>query len=190
MKDISKTERGATLIRSVILSAIGLLSIALGFSFLPVIGIIIGAAFLWFALYPWINGLHLRKVKVLIGSVSDNNLGPRRIPVAILSSTKEKDGVDFDPGRINPSSIVFGPEKTRPVYDMSDPEIYARSTVDINGDGVPDLILYFSGDSAGITEEVEETCLYAKTREGERVLGCSAVDLSYESGLMEKLEYV
>jgi hypothetical protein len=39
--------------------------------------------------------------------------------------------------------------------DICDPEIYARSVRDINEDGIPDLILYFSGDSAGINEKVE-----------------------------------
>ena len=60
-----------------------------------------------------------------------------------------------------------------PVDDMSDPEIYARSLRDINDDGIPDLILYFSGDAAGINEKVEEVCVRAKTRDGERVFGCN-----------------
>ena len=55
---------------------------------------------------------------------------------------------------------------------MTDPEIYTRSLRDINDDGIPDLILYFSGDSAGINEKAEEVCVRAKTRDGERVFGC------------------
>ena len=88
--------------------------------------------------------LHRNRVNVFIGSVSDNYLEDRRLPVAILSATKERDGFDFDPGRVDPSSVRVGPGKSRPVDDMSDPEIYTRSLVDLNDDGIPDLVLYFS----------------------------------------------
>ncbi|MGA2404833.1 MAG: hypothetical protein ABSG91_24540, partial [Syntrophobacteraceae bacterium] len=71
-----------------------------------------------------------------------------------------------------------------------DPEIYARSLRDINDDGIPDLILYFSGDSAAINGKVDDVCVRAKTRDGERVFGCSAMEFGYESALMQKLEYV
>ena len=188
--DNTKKERSWALIRSVLLCAVGLIFIALGLGFLPVIGIAVGAGFLWFGLYPWVNFLHRNRVNVLIGSVSDNYLEDRRIPVAILSATKERDGFDFDPGRVDPSSVRVGPGKARPVDDMSDPEIYARSLRDINDDGIPDLILYFSGDSAGINGKVDEVCVRAKTRDGERVFGCSAMEFGYESTLMQKLEYV
>jgi len=84
----------------------------------------------------------------------------------------------------------MGPGKIGPVDDMSDPEIYERSLRDINDDGIPDLILYFSADSAGIDEKVEEVCVRARTKDGERVLGCGAIEFGYESELMKKLEYV
>jgi len=167
-----------------------LLFIALGLSFLPVIGIVMGAGFLWFGLSPWMNVLRRNNVKVLVGSRSDNNLLERRIPVAILSATKERDGFDFDPGRVDPRSVRIGPGKVGPVDDVADPEIYALSLKDINDDGIPDLILYFSGDSAGINEKVEEVCVRAKTRDGERVLGCTDMETGYESVLMRKLEYI
>jgi hypothetical protein len=73
---------------------------------------------------------------------------------------------------------------------MSNEEIYARSLKDLNDDGIPDLILYFSGDSAGINEKVEEVCVRARTRDGERVFGCNSIEFGYESGLMRQLEYV
>jgi hypothetical protein len=189
MEKISK-EKGRVLIQSVLLCAVGLLFIALGLSFLPIIGIAVGAAFLWFGLYPWVKFLHRRRANVLIGSVSDNYLQDRRLPVVILSATKERDGFDFDPALVDPLSVRLGPGKTGPVDDMSNPEIYARSLRDINDDGIPDLILYFSADSAGIDEKVEEVCVRAKMKGGERVVGCSAIEYGYESELMKKLEYV
>ena len=48
-------EHGWVLIRSVLLCTAGLLFIALGLSFLPIIGIAVGMGFLWFGLYPWLN---------------------------------------------------------------------------------------------------------------------------------------
>jgi hypothetical protein len=44
----------------------------------------------------------------------------------------------------------MGPGNVRPGDDMVDREIYACSLRDINDDGIPELILYFSGDSDGI----------------------------------------
>ncbi len=188
--DKRKKGQGRVLIRSFLLWTMGLLFIALGLSFLPIIGIALGAGLLWFGLYPWIKILHRNDVNVLVGSVSDNNLEGRRIPVAILSATKERDGFDFDPGQVDPRSLRFGPGSVGPVDDMTDQEIYARSVRDINGDGIPDLIVYFSGDSAGINEKVEEVCVRAKTRDGERVFGCGELETGYESVLMKKLENV
>lgn len=185
-----RDEQGWVLVRSVLLGAVGLLFVALGFSFLPIVGIIVGAAFLWFSLYPWVNLLHRHRVNVLVGSVSDNYLEEKRISVAILSATKERDGFDFDPMSIDPLTVRVGPGKTGPVDDLSDPDIYARSLRDINEDGIPDLILYFSGDSAGINEKVEHVCVSAKMKNGERVLGCNAMEFGYESEFMKKLEYV
>ncbi|MHC1727639.1 MAG: hypothetical protein AB9866_16820 [Syntrophobacteraceae bacterium] len=190
MEKKQKSGKGSVLICSVLLATAGLLCIALGFSFLPIIGILVGAGLMWFAIYPWIGVLHASRVNVMIGTVSDNLLGPRRIPVAILSARKDRDGFDFDPVHVDPATVFFGAEKTRPLDDLSDPEVYRRSLVDVNGDGIPDLILYFSGDTAGLSERVEELCLHAKTWNGERIIGCSVMDFGYETGLLGKLEYV
>ncbi len=185
-----KEEQSKDLVRSVLLSAIGLLFIVLGMSFLPVIGLVLGVGFLWFGLSPWIHIAYQHKVKVMIGSVSDNYLESRRIPVAILSATRERDGFDFDPREVDPSSVRIGPGKVGPIDDTSDPVVYERSLRDLNDDGVPDLILYFSADSAGLNEKVEEVCVRARTWEGGRVIGCNAIDFGYDTELMEKLEYV
>ena len=37
---------------------------------------------------------------------------------------------------------------------------------------------------------MEEVCVRAKTRDGERVLGCNDMETGYESVLMRKLEYI
>lgn len=190
METESRLEIGSAVIRSAFYSALGLLFIGLGMSFLPIIGILVGAVLLGVAVYPWMGSLRQRQVKVLIGSVTSNNLEPRRIPVAILSATKQRDGFDFDPRRVDPSSAVFGPLKARPLDDVTDPAAYERSLVDINEDGVPDLLLYFSGDEAGVGAEAGKLCLSARTLDGERIVGCNAMEFGYESGLVGKLEYV
>ena len=186
----TKKQLGEELIRSVLLCAAGLLFIDLGLSLLPIIGIFLGAGFLWFGLYPWMNFLHRQDVKVLVGSVSDNYLEDKRIVVAILSAARERDGFDFDPAQVDARSVRVGEGKVGPIDDMGDPRTYARSLVDINDDGVPDLILYFSADSAGIDEKVERVCVRAKMHDGGRAVGCSAIGPGSQSVLMRKLEYV
>ncbi len=189
MDDIKK-EQGSDLIRTVQLWTLGVFLIAFGLNMLPIIGIVVGAGLLWFGVYPLMKISHRHDVNVLVGSVSDNYLEGRIIPVAILSSTRERDGFDFDPRRVDPRSVRIGPGNVGPVDDLTDPVIYARSVRDINEDGIPDLIVYFSGDSAGINGKVGEVCLRAKTLDGERVFGCGELETGGESLLMRKLEYL
>lgn len=59
---------------------------------------------------------------------------------------------------------------------MSDPDIYARSLKDLNDDGIPDLMVYFSTSCDGVREKVERKCVSAKTRDGERIFGCNEMD--------------
>lgn len=184
-----KVEKGSALIRSLILLVIGMAFIPLGLSFLPGIGIAIGALLMVWALYPWLNTFHLKKVNIITSVVTDNYLDSKKIAVAILSAAKERDGFDFDPRRIDPSSAHFGPLKARPVDDMSDPGVYIRSFVDVNEDGIPDMVLYFSGDDAGVTAYTREACFRAKTWDGERIYGCNMLEFEYPSKLIEKLEY-
>lgn len=186
----NKKQLGEAVIESVAFCVLGLFFIDLGLSLLPVVGIFLGAAFLWFGLYPWMNFLHRRNVNVLVGSVSDNYLQGKRIVVAILSAVQERDGFDFDPAQVDPRSVRVGPQNIGPIDDVGHPQTYARSLKDINDDGVPDLIMYFSADSARIDEKVRKVCVRAKSRDGERVVGCSAIDSGQESVLMRKLEYV
>lgn len=185
----SRREKGSALIRSVILLVVGLGFIPLGMSFLPVIGILIGAVLMMAAIYPWVPIARKQRVKVLISTVSDNYLESMRLCAAILSATGERDGFDFDPGQVDPASVRFGPLRAPPSEDMSDPEVYRRSLVDLNNDGVPDLLLYFHGDTAGITADDRNACLQAKMRNGERIFGCGRVEYDYEGGLNEMVEY-
>ncbi len=188
--DKIKKEQWRVLISTVLLWTMGVFFIECGLSFLPIFGIAAGAGVLWFGIYPRMKIFHRNDVNVLIGSVSDNYLEGRTIPVAILSATKERDGFDFDPGRVDSCSVRIRPGNVGPVDDMADPVIYARSVRDINDDGIPDLIVYFSGDSAGINGKVGKVCVRAKTRDGERVFGCGVLETGYESVLMRKLEYL
>ncbi len=185
----TRLNQGSALLRSVFLLVLGLGFIPLGLNFLPGIGIFIGAALIGIALFPWLKFPHRREVNVLIGSVSDNNLQSRVLPVAILSASRERDGFDFDPRQVNPASAVFGPLRAHPVEDMTDSQVYRRNLVDLNGDGVPDLLLYFSGDTAGISDDDGKVCLRARAWDGQRVQGCNKVDRGYESGLNELVEY-
>lgn len=184
-----RTERGATLIRSIFLFALGLLCIPLGMTFLPVIGILVGGVLMAFAVYPYLTFFKLNTVRIRVGVVTTNNLGSMRLPVAILSASRERDGFDFDPRRIDPTSVRFGPHKAAPDEDMSDPKVWKRNLVDLNQDGIPDLMLYFSGDTAGITASTREACIRARTIDGERVFGCGKPEYGYDSGFNAELEY-
>ncbi len=189
-----RSEKDSTLIRSAVLLSIGILLVPVVISLLPMFGLaaIVGAVivlFMVFAIYPWIPLMGRQRVNVLISAVTDNYLESMRFSGVILSATKERDGFDFDPASIDPESIWLGPDKTSPIDDLSDPKVYERSLVDINKDGVPDLVLYFDGDSAGVTANDKEVCIWAVTRNRRAVFGCNKVDYDYESGLNELLEY-
>ncbi len=189
-----KREKDRTLIRSIILVAIGIVLIPIGISLLPMFGLafLVGAVIavcMLAAIYPWISVLGKKRINVLMSAVTDNNLETMRFSGAILSATKEHDGFDFDPRSVDPESVWFGPQKVRPIDDVSDPQVYERSLVDINNDGIPDLVLYFDGDSAGVTASDKEACIWARTRNRNLVFGCSQVKYDYESGLNELLEY-
>ncbi len=185
----TKKQLGEAVIESVAFCVLGLFFIDLGLSLLPIVGMLLGAAFLWLGLYPWMNFLHRRNVNVLVGSVTDNYLQGKRIVVAILSAVKGRDGFDFDPAQIDPRSVRIGAQSMGPIDDVGDPQTYARSLKDINDDGVPDLIMYFSADSAQIDEKIGKVCVRAKSRDGERVVGCNAIDFGQESHLLRELEY-
>lgn len=174
--DNVKEMKGLPFVRSILLCAVGFLFIVFGFSYLPIIGTIVGAGLIYFGIYPWINVIHRSNVKVLIGSSNPDYPKDVKIQVAILSATKKCDGFDFDPRRIDPSSVRIGRGKDSPDGDMSDPEIYARSLKDFNNDGIADLVVYFSSDPDRIHERVERTCIHAKTWDGERIFGCSAIE--------------
>ena len=187
---LERTDWGSALIRSGTLFAIGMFSILLiGLSFQPLLGIGIGAVLIAAGLYPLISFTRNRKVNVLIGTGTDTYLNSKWLSAAFLSASRERDGFDFDPRSIDPSSVVFGPQRTRPIENVSDPSVYRRSLVDVNKDGVPDLVLYFSGDEAGIGVDGADACLWAKTRTGEKVFGCGKVEYGYETGLNGALEY-
>lgn len=55
--------------------------------------------------------------------------------------------------------------------------------------GYRTLILYFSRNVAGIASKVEQTCLTAKTLDGERIHGCGKIEYGQEGSLSEALAF-
>lgn len=88
---------------------------------------------------------------------------PVRVPVAVLGTES------FDAASIDTDTLMFGPDRTaaevRPAPRLRD----------VNADGYLDLVAFFRGDAAGITDTDTEVCLLGDTLDGERLLGCDAI---------------
>ncbi|MBW2693221.1 MAG: hypothetical protein JRE57_11400 [Deltaproteobacteria bacterium] len=88
---------------------------------------------------------------------------PVRVPVAVLGSES------FDAASIDIDTLMFGPDRTIPEAAP------APRLRDVNADGHLDLVAFFRGDAAGITDTDTEVCLLGDTLDGERLLGCDAI---------------
>ena len=88
---------------------------------------------------------------------------PVRVPVAVLGSES------FDAASIDIDTLMFGPDRTAPEATP------APRLRDVNADGYLDLVAFFRGDAAGITDTDTEVCLLGDTLDGERLLGCDAI---------------
>jgi hypothetical protein len=88
---------------------------------------------------------------------------PVRVPVAVLGTES------FDAASIDTDTLMFGPDRAAP---ESTPAPRLR---DVNADGYLDLVAFFRGDAAGITDTDTEACLLGDTLGGERLLGCDAI---------------
>jgi uncharacterized protein (TIGR02145 family) len=82
------------------------------------------------------------------------------LPVAILSSE------GFDATDVDPETVVFGPGAAAS----------SRSHfVDVNRDGLRDLMLFFKTQEVGLSKGDTEVCLGGETGEGVRIEGCANV---------------
>ncbi len=88
---------------------------------------------------------------------------PVRVPVAVLGTES------FDAASIDTVTLMFGPDRTAPEATP------APRLRDVNADGYLDLVAFFRGDAAGITDTDIEVCLLGDTLDGERLLGCDAI---------------
>ena len=176
MVEIERSKTGNKVLASVFLLAAGLAFIPFGMTVLPVIGVASGIGLMLAAIYPWVATRHAKSIKVKLESVADGCLNPRLIVATLHGSSAAKgDEVDFNPVDVEPKSLRLGPQKARPVEDMNDPAIFGRNLSGADRDGVPDLLVVFQGDEAGISLAAQQACIHARTKNGEYVLGCDSI---------------
>jgi hypothetical protein len=82
------------------------------------------------------------------------------IPVAIISSST------FDATMMDPASVRFGPGEARSTSSRLE---------EVNGDGLPDLIMHFRTQQAGIQPGDTQACLTGQTRSGTPIQGCDTI---------------
>jgi hypothetical protein len=82
------------------------------------------------------------------------------IPVAILSTAT------FDARTVSLSSVVFGPDSASPIRNFF---------MDVNKDGLPDLVLHFRTQQAGLPAGDTQACLAGQTASGVPVEGCDQI---------------
>jgi len=183
-KDLGKFEAASSvfLAASFVLLALGFF--VLGVTWLPVIGIFAGFAFLAMAYYILRQQPAVRNIEVIIGAKAGTYLSPMAtslsgiIPVAILSTSRAAgDPVDFDARTVIGSTVRFGPNEVEPVENMADPIVVAQHQLDVDGDGDVDLVLDFPIDGAGITAKDESVCITGTTTSGEVFRGCGPLHL-------------
>lgn len=163
---------------SFVLLAVGFL--VLGVTWLPVIGIVAGLAFLAMAYYILLQQAAVRAVRIIIGSKADTGRDSADIsrsgviPVAILSTSKAAgDDFDFNASTVIGSTVRFGPNAVEPLGDMADPDVVAKHLHDVDGDGDMDFVFDFPMDKAGITADDQNVCITGATSNGEVFRGCS-----------------
>jgi hypothetical protein len=81
-------------------------------------------------------------------------------PVAILSTKA------FDAKTIDATSVKFGPNGATSRQNGIE---------DVDGDGIPDLVLHFSTQQTGIKSGDTQACLTGKTKTGVNIQGCNSI---------------
>lgn len=176
VEDIMRLMLGA----SFLTVALGFL--ALGVTWLPVIGILLALPFIFLGTTFLTERPYELPVKISIeeqqlGVLEHNALGTRGlIPVAILSTSRERgDRFDFDALTMDSATVSFGPKKAKPVDVVSAPEELQEHQRGTNAGGERDRIFYFPFERTGISDETKEVCIMGRTREGEIVRGCTNI---------------
>jgi hypothetical protein len=89
------------------------------------------------------------------------------IPVAVLGQPS------FDATSVNPASACFGDAESPAERDCT---VAPGSVVeDVNGDGIPDLVLHFDTLQTGIDAGDTQACLSALLVDGTPVSGCDSI---------------
>ncbi len=82
------------------------------------------------------------------------------VPVAVLSSPT------FDATTVNRNTVVFAGVPPLPI---------GKSSEDVNGDGLLDLVLHFKTQDLNLQPGDTEACLSGKTLDGQDIEGCDSV---------------
>ncbi|MBS3909395.1 MAG: hypothetical protein KGZ93_07195 [Actinobacteria bacterium] len=110
---------------------------------------------------PTVPPVMTADIKVMPGSISLRSSGLLRV---ILYGKPEFDALDID---LNSLDFAGAPLD------------HARNTVvDYNGDGLPDILLYFKIPKTGLKAGDTEACLTGKTNGGKSFKGCASVKVS------------
>jgi hypothetical protein len=105
----------------------------------------------------------VKQVAIDVKPGSDNTVNPRSqgvTPVAILGAA------DFDASQVDVGSVAFGPGGA--------PQVHSELQ-DVNGDGLPDLVLHFSTPAAQIACGDTQVSLTGRTLSGGQFKGTGAV---------------
>jgi hypothetical protein len=87
------------------------------------------------------------------------------IPVAIFGSS------DFDLADLDLTTIAFGPNRAAPAHREN------GHSVDLNGDGYPDLLSHFPTAETGIAPGDTSACVIGELLDGTPIEGCDSLTI-------------
>ena len=101
-----------------------------------------------------------------------NGVNPKSMglaPYAILGTD------DFDVTTVDVTTLGFGPGGAQPAHDLTRPGIYAGHLVDVNDDGLTDLVVHVVQKQAELVKGDTEACVFGATLDGVPFLGCDSI---------------